>query len=85
MTQDFFEARDTFETSRGRYTFYRLSALETAGVTRLERLPFSIRILLESVLRQCNDREITRQDVINLAGWQAHAARPSLPLPPGAW
>jgi len=50
---------------------------------RLERLPFSIRIMLESTLRQCNEIEITRQDVINLANWKARQAeRPALPFQP---
>jgi len=52
-------------------------------LTQLDRLPFSIRVMLEAVLRQCNEREITSQDVINLAGWQPQAAaRPSLPFRP---
>ena len=39
--------------------------------------------MLEGLLRQCNEREITRQDVINLAGWQAKAAdRPAMPFKP---
>ena len=80
---DYFSARDVLKTSHGNYIFYRLSKLEEAGLTRLERLPFSIRIMLESVLRQCNEREITRQDVINLAGWKGHAdVRPRMPYQP---
>ena len=80
---DFFNARATLKTGHGDYQFYRLEALEKAGLARLDRLPFSIRILLESVLRQCNEKEFTRQDVINLAAWDAHAAgRPSAPFAP---
>ncbi len=81
--QDTFKARDVFKTSHGQFTFYRLAALEEAGLVNLARLPFSIRIMLESVLRQCNENEITRQDVINLAGWQPRpASRPTLPFTP---
>ena len=69
MLNDFFQARDYLKTSQGDFVIYRLDRLEKAGLLNLERLPFSIRILLESVLRQCNEREFTRQDVINLAGW----------------
>ncbi|MFM8321260.1 MAG: aconitase family protein, partial [Chloroflexota bacterium] len=84
MGQDFFQSRGKLKTAHGEYTIYRLDALEKAGLTRLEKLPFSIRILLEAVLRQCNGREVTQQDVINLAGWQPQAAnRPSLPFIPG--
>ena len=67
---NFFNARDTLTISSGSYTFYRLDRLERDGLVKLSRLPYSIRILLESLLRLCNEREITRQDVINLAGWQ---------------
>jgi aconitate hydratase len=67
---NFFNARDILQTSGGIYTYYRLDKLERDGLTNLGQLPYSIRVLLESLLRLCNEREITRQDVINLAGWQ---------------
>ena len=70
MQQDYFSARSTFESDSRIYTYYRLSKLEQDGLLRVDQIPFSIRILLESLLRQCNENEITRQDVINLAGWK---------------
>jgi aconitate hydratase len=83
MSNDLFQARGILKTSQGSYHYYRLSKLEEAGFARLSRLPFSIRIMLESLLRQCNEREITRQDVINLAGWTPRADhRPALPFQP---
>jgi len=83
MPLDFFNARDLLKTSHGDYIIYRLDSLEKAGLTNLARLPFSIRILLESVLRQLNEREFTRQDVLNLAGWKSRQAdRPALPFAP---
>jgi aconitate hydratase A / 2-methylisocitrate dehydratase len=83
MSLDLFGAREILKTSRGDYLYYRLSKLEQDGLAHLERLPFSIRVLLEAVLRQCNEREITRQDVINLAGWQSRVQkRPVLPYQP---
>ena len=69
MSKNFFGARSLLKTSHGSYDYYSLARLEEDGFTHLDRLPFSIRIMLESLLRQCNEREITRQDVINLAGW----------------
>ena len=82
--EDYFGALSSFSTGSGSYAFYRLSALEQAGLVNLDALPFSIRIMLESVLRLCNAREITRQDVINLASWQPQAGgRPALPFAPG--
>ena len=84
MMNDPFQAKDTLYTSTGNFTYFQLRQLEIAGLTQLNRLPYSIRILLEGLLRQCNENEITRQDVINLAGWQAHAnQRPAVPFKPG--
>jgi aconitate hydratase len=80
--QDFFNARDTLKTDHGTYTYYRLDALEKAGLTDLKRLPFSIRIVLEAALRQCNDREITQQDVKNIAAWKPQSERPGIPFLP---
>ena len=80
--QDFFNARDTLETKHGTYTIYRLDALEKAGLTDLKRLPFSIRIVLEAALRQCNEREITQDDVKNIAAWTPHGERPGIPFLP---
>jgi aconitate hydratase len=83
MSQDYFDSRDLLKTPHGAFTIYRLTALEKAGLIHLDSLPFSIRVLLESLLRQCNEREVTRQDVINLAGWQPRPAqRPALPFIP---
>ena len=51
MTFDPFGARDAFETGDGTATLYRLSKLEEAGLGAISKLPFSIRVLLEAVLR----------------------------------
>ena len=55
--------------------FYSLPALEAAGVGRISRLPVSIRIVLESVLRNCDGKKITEAHVRRLANWQPNAAR----------
>ncbi len=84
MSQNDFNARDVLKTSHGDYVIYRLDQLEKDGLTKLDRLPFSIRVMLESVLRQCDGKHITPQDVINLAGWQPRTdQRPVLPYRPG--
>ncbi len=80
--QDFFNARQTLKVGKAEYVIHRLDALEKAGLTQLKRLPFSIRIMLEAALRQCNDREITRQDVQNIAAWSPNSARPGIPFLP---
>ncbi len=76
MKTDVFGARSTLETGQGPAVMYRLSALEKAGACpSLARLPFSIKILLEAVLRNLDGELVTEQDVRNLAGWNAAAPR----------
>jgi len=55
--------------------FYSLPALEKAGLGRISRLPVSIRIVLESVLRNCDGKKVTEEHVRQLAGWKPNAAR----------
>ncbi len=68
---DPFGARDTISTPHGELGIYRLDKLERAGVANISRLPFSIRVLLEAVLRHCDGYQVTEQDVHNLAQWNA--------------
>ena len=58
-----------------RNRIYRLDALEKAGLTNLKALPFSIRVVLEAALRQCNDKEIT-QRAKNIAAGRRKACAP---------
>ncbi len=88
MSKDYFKSRDVLKVGNKNYSIYRLDALEKAGLTKLNRLPYSIRIMLEAALRQCNDREITQEDVKNIAGWTPNPAaepggsRPGIPFLP---
>ena len=83
MTEDYFNAKDNFATKHGRLTYFRLEALEDAGLTKLERLPYSIRVMLESALRQCNGLEITQEDVKTIAAWKpVDPVRPGIPFLP---
>jgi aconitate hydratase len=54
-------------------TIYRLQRLAEMGWTEIERLPFVIRVWLESLLRQCDGREITEAHVKALAQWDARS------------
>jgi aconitate hydratase len=51
--------------------YYSLPALEEAGVGKVSRLPVSIRIVLESVLRNCDGKKVSERDVAALANWNA--------------
>ncbi|MGD0536685.1 MAG: aconitate hydratase [Verrucomicrobiota bacterium] len=55
--------------------FHSLPALEQAGVGRVSRLPVSLRLILESVLRNCDGKRVTAQNVQELAHWQPQAPR----------
>ncbi|MBI4747390.1 MAG: aconitate hydratase AcnA [Acidobacteria bacterium] len=55
--------------------YYSLPALEAAGVGPISKLPVSIRIVLESVLRNYDDLKIKESDIRTLANWQAKAER----------
>ncbi len=55
--------------------YHSLPALEESGVGRISRLPVSIRLVLESVLRNCDGRKVTEEHVRQLATWQPNAAR----------
>src|SRR5215813_3066645 len=83
-TRNRFGARDTFKTTSGRdYYIYRLSKLQKDGLAAVDRLPFSIKVLLESVLREENGYEVTQDDVVNLAKWNAkHPVQVELPFKP---
>ena len=64
-----------FKTASGKEgKFYSLPAL-AKQFPQIQRLPVSIRIVLESVLRNCDGRKVTAEHVQQLAGWQPRAAR----------
>ncbi|MDR0587782.1 MAG: aconitate hydratase AcnA [Burkholderiales bacterium] len=56
-------------------SFFSLPALEALKVGNVSRLPVSIRIVLESVLRNCDGKKITQDHVRELANWQPHESR----------
>ncbi|HEX3443440.1 MAG TPA: aconitate hydratase AcnA [Chthoniobacterales bacterium] len=62
----------TFAYGKGNQArYYSLPALEEAGIAPISRLPVSIRIVLESVLRNCDGKKVTENDVTTLARWNA--------------
>ena len=72
---DPFGARDQFQAPQGKLGIYRLDRLESAGIAPISKLPFSIRVLLEAALRNCDGYQVTQEDVVNLAKW--NAAKPA--------
>ena len=72
---DVFNTHDAFSTGTGKARFASLKKLETALGVSLARLPVSIRIVLESVLRNCDEVKVTPEHVKQLANWKPNAAR----------
>jgi len=71
---DEFKTLKKFEAGKGREGFlYSVPALEEQGIGKISRLPVSIRIVLESVLRNCDGEKVRRKDVETLANWSARS------------
>ncbi len=76
MSQNPFNTLQSFSPKSGKKgKLYSLPALEKAGVGKVSKLPVSIRIVLESVLRNCDGKKITEQHVKQLANWKPNAKR----------
>ncbi len=69
---DSFGALDTLRVGNRSYAYFRLGALEQSGIAKLGRLPFSIKILLENLLRYEDGRVVKREDIEALARWNRH-------------
>ncbi len=76
MSHNLFNTLREFRPGSGRTgKFYSLPALEEAGVGKVSRLPVSLRIVLEAVLRNCDGKKVTEEHVRQLANWGPTAAR----------
>jgi aconitate hydratase len=70
-----FNTLQSFTVAGAAQKFYSLPALEKAGVGRISRLPVSIRLVLESLLRNCDGKRVQEQAVRELASWGANSPR----------
>ncbi|HEY5929905.1 MAG TPA: aconitase family protein, partial [Burkholderiales bacterium] len=76
MAHNLFNTLQDFSPASGKKAkFYSLPALEKAGIGKISRLPVSIRIVLESVLRNCDGKKVSEEHIRQLAAWQPTAAR----------
>ncbi len=74
MSQDAFKTLTSFELGNGKQgKFFSLPSLEKSGIGPISKLPISIRIVLESVLRNCDGKRVRKEDVKLLANWNAKA------------
>ncbi len=82
MSGNPFNARRSLKTPAGEVTYYSLEAVAEAAGVELERLPFSIRVLLENLLRHVDGTTVTEEDVLALARWQPRGERQEIPFRP---
>ncbi|MGC1817619.1 MAG: aconitase family protein, partial [Casimicrobiaceae bacterium] len=76
MAHNLFDTLKDFRLASGATgRYYSLPALERAGIGKVSRLPVSMRIVLESVLRNCDGSKLTEQHVRQVAGWAPTADR----------
>src|ERR671914_771935 len=76
MTHNLFDSLKDLPLPSGRKgKYYALAALQTAGLGKISRMPQSLRIVLESVLRNCDGKRVTEEHVRELAGWAPNAKR----------
>ena len=75
MPHNTFNTLQNFKIGNKSCQFYSLPALGKALGVNVQRLPVSIRVVLESVLRNCDGQKVTEEHIRQLAGWQANAKR----------
>ncbi|CEA00709.1 Aconitate hydratase [Metalysinibacillus saudimassiliensis] len=76
-------SRASFDVNGKTYNYFRLGAIEEAGIAKVSNLPYSIKVLLESVLRQYDGYVIKEDHVDNLAKWGKDAdAEAEVPFKP---
>ncbi|MCY3834103.1 MAG: aconitate hydratase AcnA [Chloroflexi bacterium] len=81
--RDSFGTRGAIRVGDSQADIYRLRKLADQGIGRIERLPFSIKILLENALRNEDGRHFQPEDIQNLAAWNAREQRPvEIPFSP---
>src|SRR5579885_2743556 len=84
-SNDVFGARQTLEVAGGPVIYYRLDSLTKRGVQGLDRLPYTVKILLENALRHVDGEIVTEKEVLALANWvpgqsaQSDAEYPFMP------
>ncbi|MDD5411711.1 MAG: aconitate hydratase AcnA [Methylobacter sp.] len=83
INHDPFGARQQLKAdSIGSVSYYSLSRLEAFGAANVSRLPHTIKILLESLLRNCDGDIITQEHVLSVANWQTQGTRYEIPFKP---
>ena len=77
-----FKTRDTLNVGAQAFQIHRLEVLEKQGVATLAKLPFSLRVLLENLLRFEDGRTVHAEDIRFLAGWTPNGAQKEIAFMP---
>src|SRR5690606_9154353 len=81
MSQDPFNVKKQLESPSGENTYWSLKSLSEQG-NRIEKLPFSIRILLENALRNYDDFSVTKEHIETLLNWNPEPSVKEIPYKP---
>jgi aconitate hydratase len=81
MSKDPYQVKRSLNTKNGTFTYYSLVELEKQG-KKISKLPFSIRILLENVLRNFDDFAITQESIETILNWKPVASDKDIPFKP---
>lgn len=81
MSNDIYQIKKLLNTKNGTFTYYSLPEMQKQGYN-IEKMPFSIRILLENVLRNYDDFAITKENIETLLNWQPKASDKDIPFKP---
>ena len=82
MASNPYGAKFTVDLKEGPTTFYNLSALDGEGIIKIDRLPFSIRVLLENVLRNSVGKHVNETHVNAVANWSPDKVEADVPFMP---
>ncbi len=74
--------KEYIETPKGKAVMYNIRKIEELGLGELSKLPYSIRILLENVIRNYDGYIVTENEVKSVAKWEEHAGKKDIPLHP---
>ena len=85
MTQslDSFKCRKTLKVGNKNYVYFSLTAAEKNGLKGTSKLPYSMRVLLENLLRNEDGKTVTRDDIKAVADWLENSAPPTARSPSG--
>jgi len=75
MSIDSFKSRKTLKVGTKSYVYYSLKAAEKNGLTGVSALPYSMKVLLENLLRNEDDRTVTKKDILGFVAWLSNKGK----------